>query len=608
MRFLITIARIYPLPSIIMVIALLLAGVVEGVGLSMLLPILGIAVGQQSGSGQLSTESTGATGSTLEQLVADGFSALGISPTVGVLLWIFIATITVKSALVLLAKKQVGYTVARVATDLRLEMLQALLVSRWQYFLKQPLGSLANSMATESGRAAKAYMHGVIMIADFIQAFIYAVIAFLVSWKVALVSLVAGMMIFYLLRRFVQKARGAGVRQTDTLKSLLSLLTDTLQSIKPLKAMARENVSDLLLEKKTKHLNKALQKQVLNKEFLKAFQEQLMMIVLAVGLYIMLVFLHMPLASIFVLILLVSRFLKQLSKVQTRYQEMAISESAYWSLKAAIETMKREREALTGSKLPKLECSIRVKHVDFAYDDNQVIHDVSATFSAGQITSIVGPSGSGKTTVVDLVTGLLKPQQGEIWIDDQPLEQIDQKSWRRMIGYVPQETLLLHDTIRNNITLGDADLSEKDAEDAMRATGAWEFVQSMPQGMQTIVGERGGKLSGGQRQRIAIARAIVHKPKLLILDEATSALDPQSESAICEAMLQLRGQLTILTISHQEALVGIADKTYHVLNGKIVTTEERPGIGLDKENVDAKHVRKPKEANNPGKRLTKSIG
>jgi ATP-binding cassette subfamily C protein len=607
MRLLITLARAYPLNSIIMVIALMLAGVLEGVGLSMLLPILGIAVGPQPGSGQLSTESTKAADSILEQLVTDGFSALGMSPTVGVLLLIFIATITVKSALVLLAKKQVGYTVARVATDLRLEMLRALLVSRWQYFLKQPLGGLANSMATESTRASKAYMHGIIMIADFIQVVIYAVIAFLVSWKVALVTLVAGLMIFFVLRRFVQKARRAGIRQTDVLKSLLSLLTDTLQSIKPLKAMARENVSDLLLEKKTKRLNKALQKQVLNKEFLKAFQEQMLMIILAIGLYVMLVYWQMPLPSILVLILLVSKLLKQLNKVQTRYQEMVILESAYWSLKDTIGKMELEREVLSGSKMPELKRAVRLKNVDFAYDDHRVLQNISLTFPAGHITSIVGPSGSGKTTIVDLVTGLLKPQQGEVWIDDQPLPQIDLKRWRRMVGYVPQENLLLHDTIMKNITLGDVNLSEKDAEDAMHAAGVWEFVQSMPQGMQSIVGERGGKLSGGQRQRIAIARAIVHKPKLLILDEATSALDPQSESAICETLLELRGQHTILTISHQEALVKIADKAYHVQDGKIVTTEEHPGGGFDNENVNFKRVRRPQVANNPCKRLSKSI-
>jgi ATP-binding cassette subfamily C protein len=176
-------------------------------------------------------------------------SAVGISPTIGVLLIIFIAAITLKTIMMLLAKKQVGYTVARVATDLRLEMLRALMVSRWQYFLKQPLGSLANSMATESYRASKAFMHGVIMTSDLIEALIYGIVAFLVSWEVTLVSLIAGSGLLYVLRRFVKKARRAGFRQTELLKTLLSLLTDTLQSIKPLKAMAREKVSDFLLEK-----------------------------------------------------------------------------------------------------------------------------------------------------------------------------------------------------------------------------------------------------------------------------------------------------------------------------------------------------------------------
>ena len=175
--------------------------------------------------------------------------------------------------------------------------------------------------------------------------------------------------------------------------------------------------------------------------------------------------------------------------------------------------------------------------------------------------------------MVDLMTGLLRPQQGEVWIDDVPLAEVNLTSWRRMIGYIPQETILLHDTVLNNVTLGDPDLSTADVEDALRAAGAWEFVKSMPQAMQSLVGERGGKLSGGQRQRIAIARAMVHKPKLLILDEATSGLDPESETAVCDTLQKLRGELTILAISHQSAIVKIADKAYRIQNGKILQTE-----------------------------------
>jgi len=443
-------------------------------------------------------------------------------------------------------------------------------------------------------------MSGVIMVAEFIQAAIYGIIAVLISWRVTLLSVAAALMTFYVLRRFVRKARHAGIRQTDVLKSLLSLLADTLQSIKPLKAMARENVSDLLLEKKTNRLNKALQKQVLNKEFLKAFQDQLVMIILAAGLYVMLVYLHMPVASIIVLIMIIAKLLKQFNNVQTRYQEMVIFESAYWSLKGTIKTMMGAREVLTGSTVPELKKCIRIDHVDFAYDDHQVLKDISLTFQAGRITSIVGPSGSGKTTIVDLITGLLRAQKGEVWIDDQPLSRIDVKSWRRMIGYVPQETLLLHDTIMNNVTLGDALLSEKEAESALRAAGIWSFVASLPLGMQSIVGERGGKLSGGQRQRIAIARAIVHKPRLLILDEATSSLDPENEEAICETLRQLRGQLTILAISHQQALDKIADRSYTVEDGKIVAIDDRSGGGLHNKDFDAEDAQAPRLAVKPG--------
>jgi ATP-binding cassette subfamily C protein len=328
-------------------------------------------------------------------------------------------------------------------------------------------------------------------------------------------------------------------------------------------------------------LNKALKKQVISKEALKALQEPLLITFLAIGLYLALVYYRMPLATVTVLVFLIARLLKQLNKLQQQYQKMVIYESAYWSLQDTIREAEREREPSLGDQLPSLESGIRMNRVSFAYGDHRVLQTTSLTFPVGLFTAIIGPSGSGKTTVVDLLTGLLRPQEGEIWIDDLPLAQVDLKSWRRMIGYVPQETLLLHDTVMINVTLGDPELSEADVESALRAAGAWDFVRNLPEDMQSIVGERGGKLSGGQRQRIAIARALVHKPRLLILDEATSALDPENEAAICSTLRQLRGDLTILAISHQPALLHAADRAYRLEEGEAVLVADELATSVD---------------------------
>jgi ATP-binding cassette subfamily C protein len=216
---------------------------------------------------------------------------------------------------------------------------------------------------------------------------------------------------------------------------------------------------------------------------------------------------------------------------------------------------------------PTLSRAIRFDGVGFRYRDHWVLRNVTLTIPAGGITAIIGASGGGKTTVIDLVTALLRPQEGEVWIDDLPLGKLDWRAWRRMIGYVPQDTVLLHDSVRSNVTLGDPELTEADAVAALRAAGVWSVVSEMPEGIDTIVGERGGKLSGGQRQRVAIARALAHKPRVLVLDEATSALDPETEAAICRTLEGLRGELTIVAISHQSPLVEVADRVYRMADG-----------------------------------------
>jgi ATP-binding cassette, subfamily C, bacterial len=207
--------------------------------------------------------------------------------------------------------------------------------------------------------------------------------------------------------------------------------------------------------------------------------------------------------------------------------------------------------------------------VSFSYGDEPVIENVNLTIPKGQITCLVGESGSGKSTIADLIIGLIQPTSGRVLVDQVALPDIDLPAWRHSIGYVPQDNLLLHDSVYENVALGDETLTEADVMRALEAAGAAGFVATLPDGMHTTVGERGARLSGGQRQRIMMARALAHRPSLLVLDEATSALDPASESAICETLNALKGDLTILAVTHQSALRRIGDRVYLVKAGSV---------------------------------------
>lgn len=575
MRLLQSFLRIYLYPSIMMLLALLLAGVAEGFGLVALLPLLGMAVGG-FGSGDATTVVDNRAG----QFVVKTLAAIGLEPGAKNLLLVIVVAIVLKSILVLLAKKKVGYTVAHVATDLRLGLIRALIAARWEYYVGQPVGSQANAVATEAMRASQAYLCGATMVAKLLQSLVYVGVAVLVSWKATAISLLAAVIFLLSFSKLVKKARRAGIKQTNLLQKLLSRLTDSMQAIKPMKAMARENLAEAILVSEANRLNKALRKQVVSKEALKALQEPMITLILIFGLYVSLICLHIPMAEVMVLVFLLARILTQLGKVQQQYQKMVIFESAYWSLLDKIREAEQEREPLMGVQIPKLKHEVSLKNVSFSYGDSQLFNNVSLKFPLNSFTALVGVSGVGKTTIADLITGLCRPQQGEIYVDDLPLEVIDLRLWRRMIGYVPQEPLLLHDTVFANVTVGETGIGESEVESALKAAGAWEFVSAMPQGMYSDIGERGGKLSGGQRQRLAIARALVHKPRLLILDEATSALDIESEAAICETLQKLRHELIILAISHQPTMVEAADRTYRLENGEVFLLEGIPGKSL----------------------------
>jgi ATP-binding cassette, subfamily C, bacterial len=571
MRFLITIARMYPGRSALTLVSLLFASVAEGLSLLLLLPSLNLLTSDSAGP------ANGLSG--LGHMLTEALSAIGVTPTVGALLVIMLICLALKAVFLLLANAQVGYTVAHVATDLQLSLLRSLLAARWEFYVRQPLGSLTNAIGTEALRASQAYVQGARTLVVLIQAIVFAGAAFFVTWQGALLSLAAGGMVLFGLRRLVRMTHHAGMRQTQLLKSLLTRLADILQSVKPLKAMAREELVGSLLRSENKRLNRALRQDVISTEALSAAQDLTMGLIITSGLYVALIQWKLPFNAVLVMILVLTRSLASLGKTQRQYQKMKSYESAFWSLQAIIEDTSRARETNPEGTSPRLDKSVRLNNVSFGYGKISVLRNASLTVPAGSFTAIMGPSGAGKTTIADLIIGLLRPQQGEILIDNVPLEQVDLRQWRRMIGYVPQESFLLHETVLWNVTLGDPEVNDADVEAALRAAGAWEFVAELPQQIHSSVAERGTALSGGQRQRIAIARALARRPKLLILDEVTSSLDPQTEAAICRTLQGLRGRLTILAISHQAAVVEAADRIYRIQNGEVILV--RDGGDLD---------------------------
>jgi len=225
----------------------------------------------------------------------------------------------------------------------------------------------------------------------------------------------------------------------------------------------------------------------------------------------------------------------------------------------------------------KFEQAITARHITYAYpgSDRNVIDDADCIIPKGSTVAFIGSSGAGKTTMADIILGLLVPQRGKIHVDDMDVFR-NLSLWHRNIGYIPQVIYLSDDTIRNNVAFG---IHEEQIDDAavcaaLKKAQLLEFVESLPEGLDTFVGDRGVRLSGGQRQRIGIARALYHDPEILVMDEATSALDNETELAVMEAIEQLQGNKTMIIIAHRLTTIRKADIVYEVANGKVTECDK----------------------------------
>jgi ATP-binding cassette, subfamily C, bacterial len=452
-------------------------------------------------------------------------------------------------------------------------MISAFLKAKWSYFTGKPTGMLISGVGGEANTAGAVYTMVSRLVSYVIQAIVFVGVAFVVSWKLAMISLVVSAVILISLQFLVDMAKRAGRRSLKRSRELVSRLSDAIIGLKPLKAMAREDEFARLFRKKVNEIRRASRRAIISTNVLSNMQEPLLTIMFAVGFYVLVQYMGVPVANVLVMGMLLQRTVNAIGKLQTQYQEAVAAENSYRYVHRLLKEAANQEEPSSGKRVPTLAGGCRFRDVSFSYGHARVLQHLNLEIPARRLSLLIGPSGAGKTTITDLLLGFYRPDEGEILVDGVPLHELDMRLWRRSIGYVPQELILFHDTVLANITLGDPGLTAAMAEEAMRIAGAADFIARLPNGLLTEVGEKGSKLSGGQRQRIAIARALVHHPQLLILDEVTSALDAETERDICRNIRDIASSVTVLAVSHRPAWIEVAQNVLFV--GQYEEEEER---------------------------------
>ncbi|HTK83090.1 MAG TPA: ABC transporter ATP-binding protein [Bacteroidota bacterium] len=489
---------------------------------------------------------------------------------------ILVAVFLLKNVFGYLQAYFMNYAEEGVIKDIRNELYRHLHDLPLGFFTNERTGKLisliTNDVNIMNGGVSACF---VTMIREPLLILVFLGIAFSLSWKLTVISLlvfpVALLIISFIALR-LHKERGI---TQDRLADITSVVQETISGVKVVKAFGMEEFENRKFMRQTQRYFTSLIKLSRMRDLASPTTELLSIIAGAVIIWYggkQILVEHSLNASEFIsflfIIFQIMPPVKDLTSVNNRIQEASAAGERLFTI---LDTEPSIRNASGARKIPTFSKSLEFQNVCFAYNDgDQVLNDINVTISKGEVVAIVGPSGSGKTTFVDLVPRFYDPRSGGILIDGVDLREIDVQSLREKIGIVTQETILFNDSVRNNIAYGLEDCPLEDIIAASKAANAHDFIMSMPQQYESIIGERGVKLSGGERQRLSLARAILKNPPILILDEATSALDTESEILVQEAIDHLMAGRTSIVIAHRLSTVKHAHRIVVLYEGRVV--------------------------------------
>jgi ATP-binding cassette, subfamily B, bacterial len=401
-------------------------------------------------------------------------------------------------------------------------------------------------------------------------------VMFYINWRFTLIALSVAPVLFMIVYTYTRRIKKASRAVRKKEGEIVSIIEEVLGSIRVVKAFAREDYELHRLEEESLEGVEIS----LRARGLKAKLTPIVQIIVAVGTCLVLWFgtrmvlsTTLSAGSLIVFILYLGKMYKpmqELSKMTDAYSKAAVG---YERIQEVLQTDNEVKDLPRSRPAPRFRGQVEFEHVHFDYtQDTPVLKDVSFKVEAGQVAALVGPTGAGKTTIIGLIPRFYDPISGTVKIDGTDIRQFRQKSLRQQISFVLQETVLFHAPVWQNIAYGKPEATRGEILKAAELANASEFIEKLPDGYNTVLGERGMTLSGGQRQRIAIARAIIRNTPILILDEPTSDLDASSEKLVFEALDRLMESKTTIVIAHRLSTVRKADVIFVVKDGDIVDT------------------------------------
>lgn len=573
-------------------IGMIIMSLLEGVGILFLIPMISM-------SEIVSIDTGGTPLSGVFEALKNIPSSFGLPIILGIYVLLVIGQnilqrqITIRNTII-----QHGFF-----RHLRIETYNALLHSNWNFFVKKRKSDIINSLTSEIATASAGTHSFLQFVASLIFTLIQIGIAFFLSANITIFVLISGLVLIFFSRKFLKRSLALGNKNYVSGKNYLSGITDQINGIKDIKSNTLEKSRMDWFREVTQNMqNEQVEYARLNTKsqlYYKAASALLiaLFILVAVNMF------KAQGGQLLLVILIFSRLWPRVAGIQSSMEQIAMRIPSY---KAVIDLqneckLAREFRDEDAQDIKTLQISkgIECKNVFFSYNktnDTYALQDINLFISANQMTAVVGRSGAGKSTLIDLLMGLNKPEKGHLLLDGEPLSTTNLLSLRRAISYVPQDPFLFNESIRENLLIVEPNANEEQIWDALEFSSAAEFVKKLPDGLDTIIGDRGIRLSGGERQRLVLARAILRNPSILVLDEATSSLDTENEAKIQEALDRLKGKMTIIVIAHRLSTIRNADQVIVLEHGEIIQKGEFVQLAKEKRSMFSKLLQNQIEA------------